>query len=174
MLPAGQYCYRIERWKMKGLISREALSYGVISLSDVKIYSVGDSEAIIQQLLRIGEDWNYPDCDINQVLSSHKDLENELAERYSKALDDFEAENTTNYQIKEQRVRSIFDRRIFQDEQRLKTLRDAGREERIIRMAEGRLRVGKENKERRLAELNNKKQSDIEQAQVAAGVFLIE
>ncbi len=31
-LPPGDYCYRIERWKLKGLSNREILSYGVRSL----------------------------------------------------------------------------------------------------------------------------------------------
>jgi superfamily II DNA or RNA helicase len=169
----GDYCYRIERWRLEGLSNREILSYGVHSLRDGLSFSTDRAETIIQLLLKNGENWSYVDCNIEDLLRTHKVLEKELGERFSTAVQEFQAENETAYQIKVQRVRNIFDRRIAEDEQRLKTLHEGSRSPRVIRMAEGRLRTAKENKEQRLKELGSKMQPDFEQSEVAAGVFRI-
>ncbi len=131
------------------------------------------AEAIIQHLLKNGEDWSYVDCDINALLKAHQAIEQDLGERFSSAVEDFQAENETAYQIKVQRVRNIFDRRIAQDEQRIKTLHEGARSPRVIRMAEGRLRTAIENKEQRLMEFKNKMEPDFEQSEVASGVFRV-
>ena len=172
-LPPGDYCYRVERWKLAGLSNREILSYGVGPLSSDLIYSEDHSELIFQYFLRQANDWVRVDCDKKALLNKHSALESELNRRFDSAVTDFVAENETSYQIKEQRVRSIFDRRIEQDKQRLRTLREANRAPRIIRMAEGRLKAGTNNKEKRLHELAEKAEVDMEQAQVAAGVFRV-
>ena len=172
-LPQGDYCYRIERWKLRGLSNREMLAYGIGPLKDSSSYPEDKSEVIVQHLLRQGKDWDYIDCDKNALLDTHSILEKDLAMRFSNAVTDFEAENETAYQIKVQRVRAIFDRRIGQDEQRLRTLREASRDPRVIRMTEGRLQTGIKNKNDRLHVLEEKMAIDMEQAQVAAGVFRV-
>ena len=172
-LPPGDYCYRIERWKLQGLSNREMLAYGIGYLKDSSSYPEDKSELIVQQLLRQGRDWDYVDCDKDALLRAHSALENDLATRFSNAVADFEAENETTYQIKVQRVSSIFDRRIEQDKQRLRTLHEAGRDSRVIRMTEGRLQAGIKNKKQRLLELEEKAKIDMEQAQVAAGIFRV-
>ena len=172
-LAPGEYCYRIERWKLKGLLNREVLAYGVGSLKDGTIYSEDESEEIVQHLLRQGKDWDYVDCDIQALLSTHKSLEEDLANHFDKAMRDFEAENATVYQIKVQRVKSIFDRRIEQDKRRLQTLREANRTPQVISMTERRIEIHATNKEQRLEDLKRKATIDIEQAQVAAGVFRV-
>jgi len=172
-LAPGDYCYRIERWKLKGLSNQELLAYGIGNMSDGKIYAEDESEKILQHLLHQGKDWDYVECDKAALLHTHRILENVLAQRFDIAVTDFEAENETAYQIKVQRVSSIFDRRIEQDEKRLRTLREANRDQRVVRMTEGRLQTGIRNKEQRLRELEEKAAVDIEQAQVAAGVFRV-
>lgn len=172
-LTPGDYCYRVERWTLKGLTKREMLAYGVRSLNEGRIMSEGEAEALFQHLLRQGRDWTYADCDNNTLVSAHRMLERDLADRFSAAAEDFNAENTTAYQIKVQRVQSMFDRRIAQHEQRLRTLREAGREARMIRPAEGLLQNAIKNKEQRLHELKDKARVDMEQAEVAAGVFRV-
>ena len=137
------------------------------------ICSEDESEAIVQYLLRQGKDWDYVNCDIEALLRTHKLLEEDLASRFDKAMRDFEAENETAYQIKVQRVKGIFDRRIEQDRRRLQTLREANRSPRVINMTERRIEIHAANKEQRLEELKRKATIDIEQAQVAAGVFRV-
>lgn len=172
-LPLGDYCYRIERWKLKGLSNRETLTYGIAPLESGQVYPAEESEFIIQSLLRQGRDWEYVDCDLDALVAAHRSLEDELFKRFSTAVVDFEAENETAYQIKVQRATNLFDRRIEQDKQRLQTLHQAGRDARAIRMMEGRLAKGIDNKEKRIQELKEKAAVDIEQEQVAAGVFRV-
>ena len=112
-------------------------------------------------------------CDPDALHNAYKSLEQDLMSRFSAAVSDFEAENTTAYQIKVQRVQSFFERRIAQDEQRIRTLREAGRDPRIIRATEGRLQAAVRNRDQRLAELEAKAKIDMERGQVAAGVFRV-
>jgi hypothetical protein len=172
-LAAGDYCYRIERWKLKGFSNREVLAYGIQRLKDGMDYPADESEAVVQDLLRHGKDWDYVNCDLEALLRCHESLDNELAERFSLAVEDFQAENETTYQIKAQRVRGLFDRRIALDEQRLRTLRQAGRSPRMINLTEKLLQADIRNKEQRLSELKERAKLDLEQAQVAAGVFRV-
>lgn len=172
-LEVGDYCYRIERWKLKGFSTREILAYGIQRLGDGVILTADDSEAIVQHILRHGKDWDHVDCDIDALLNSYESLDNELGKRFSSAVEDFQAENETVYQIKAQRVRGLFDRRIAQDEQRLRTLREAGRSPRMISLTEKLLQADIRNKEQRLNDLEEKAKMDMAQAQVAAGVFRV-
>ncbi len=172
-LPLGDYCYRIERWNLKGLSNREMLAYGICSLSNGNIYSADESEMIIQHLLRRAEDWNYVDADRENLIRAHDVLEEKMGSRFADAVSDFEAENSTAYQIKVQRVKGFYDRRIAQDEQRLRTLREAGRDPRMFRLAEGRLNKARDNREKRIRELKEKARTDPTQAQVAAGIFRV-
>ena len=173
VLKPGDYFYRIERWKLNGLHRKERLAYGVRSLEDGEDYPPEESEGIMQYLLRNGNDWDYVDCDRETLVHAHDLLEEALAERFSAAVGEFQAENETIYQIKTQRVKAIFDRRIAQHEHRLQTLREAGRDPRVIRATEGQLRTAIENKEQRLQELREKSKVDMEQSPVAAGVFRV-
>jgi superfamily II DNA or RNA helicase len=172
-LPKGDYCYRIERWRFKGLSTRECLAYGIVALEDGKTYSADASESIIQCLLRDGRDWDYVRCDTEMLLMRHGTLEEEMARWFSVAIADFEAENTTAHQIKIQRVKSFFDRRIAQDEQRIRTLRAAERDPRVIRASEGRLQTAIKNRDQRLEELKARAALDLEIGPVAAGVFRV-
>lgn len=173
-LPPGDYCYRVERWKLRGLSGRELLAYGVRSLVPGEpTLSSGESESLIQYLLRNGTDWDYASCDREALAAAHDQLDEEFARRFSTAVEEFQAENETAHQIKQQRVRAIFDRRVAQDEQRLRTLREARRDPRIIRLTEGRLKGALDNKEQRLRDLDERARIDMEQAPVAAGVFQV-
>jgi len=107
------------------------------------------------------------------LLQAHELLEEALSERFSAAVEAFQAENETIYQIKTQRVKKFFNRRIDQLEKRLQNLREVGRTLRIIRATEGQLRTAIENMEQRLKELRDKSNVDMEQSLVAAGVFRV-
>ena len=93
---------------MSGLSNREVLAYGIADLKDGSKFTDDTSEIIFQHLLRQGKDWSYVDCDKDALLKAHSILENDLAENFSIAVSEFEAENETSYQIKKQRVNSIF------------------------------------------------------------------
>jgi len=133
-----------------------------------------EAESVFQMLLRNGKDWDYVNCDREKLGLVHEDLENQLAFIFSSVVEEFEAENTTIHQIKVQRVKAIFDRRILQDEQRLNTLRRAQRDPRLIHATEVRIEKTKETKMQRIYDLKEKAKVDIEPAEVAAGIFVVE
>jgi superfamily II DNA or RNA helicase len=172
-LPPGDYCYRIERWKLKGLSSKERLAYGFRPLSENGQYPAVQSEAMVQHLLRNSRDWDYVDCSVDLLIEAHAVLEADLIKRFSEEATDFDFENLTAHQIKEQRVKSVFARRIAQDEQRLHSMRAAGRGPRVINMTEKKILTAIENRDRRLLEMSQKAQIDMERAPVAAGVFRV-
>ena len=172
-LSEGDYCYFVERWRLKGLVSRERLAYGIQPVNGRGSCSAGQAEVIVQHLLRNGKDWDYVDSNKDLLLQACDKIEAELSLRFTSAVEEFDAENATAHHIKAQRVKTVFSRRIAQDEQRLQTMLSAGREANVIRLAEGRLRVAKENLTQRLRELDEKSTIDIEQTPIAAGIFRV-
>ena len=171
--PAGEYCYRVERWLLRGLTPNETLAYGVIPLDGETELTADASEDVIQQLLRRGRDWNYVDGRVDARIQAHSRLEESLGERFSHAAKDFDAENQTMHQIKVQRVRNFFDRKIDQAERALRTMLEAGRGERVIRATQGLIRRENENKQQRLTNLDQRCEIDMEQEPIAAGVFRV-
>jgi len=172
-LPAGDYCYRIERWKFKGLAVKELLAYGIKSMVEENSFSNDESEGIMQDLIHNGIDWDYVDCNKEALLETHENLEQSLADRFSEAVTEFEMENTTTYQIKVQRVKGFFNRRIEQHKQRIQTLTESGRDARMISLAEGLLRTAENNLRQRLSELQERTKTDMEHSEVAAGIFRV-
>ena len=172
-LATGYYCYRIERWRLIGLSTKEMLAYGVRHLENGTTFIGDEAEKIFQFLLRNGKDWDYVDCNREILADVQDELENELAAMFTLVVEDFEAENTTNYQIKVQRVKAIFDRRISHDEQRLQTLRAAERTPRLIHATEVRIQKEIDNKNQRIHELDEKAKTDLEPAEIAAGIFRV-
>lgn len=173
-LPEGEYCFRIERWKQLGLNKRERLAYGVVRLdSPESVFNPIDSEKVVQNLLRYGTSWDYANCDTEQLLKAHDAVQNRLAEDFDASLVDFDAENETAHQIRVQRVRNIFEKRIAQDGQRLQTLRDANRNPSLIKATEGRIERAKETRDERLADLDRKKKIDFSQDTIAAGIVRV-
>lgn len=172
-MDSGYYCYRVERWKLIGLSKKEMLAYGITHLGNGDSTLGDEAEEVLQALLRKGRDWDYVDCDREMLADAHDALENKLADMFASVVEDFEAENTTNHQIKVQRVKAILDRRILHDEQRLSTLRSAERNPRLIHATEVRIQKTMESKNQRIHELGEKAKVDIEPAEVAAGIFRI-
>lgn len=172
-VPPGDYCYRIERWRLEGLSTRERLAYGVMPLSGGVALPADDAEVVIQYLLHHGKDWDYVDCEKSKLVNIHKMLEEELSNRFVSSVVDFEAENDTIYQIKVQRIENFYARRIEQHEQRIRTLSESSRDPRAIRLAEGLRDTAIRNKETRLSELETRKETIPKQDEVAAGVFRV-
>lgn len=169
----GDYCYLIERWRLKGLSARETMAYSVALLDSDETLPGEEAESVLRHVLLQGSDWVRVGVSSDVVSRTHTHLERELGKRFDDAATTFCAENETARQIKGQRVKNIFDRRISQDERTLKTLRQAKKNPSIIRATEGRLRTALENKEKKLAELDQGAQIDMERTSVAAGVFRV-
>jgi len=173
-IPAGQYLYRIDRWKLSGLIKQEKLAYGMIALVDGQMMPLSDSESMFQTILHHGCDWSFRDYDQNSLMKCYDLLEKSLHNHFAEEVAKFEAENTNIFQIKNERINKIFDRRISQDEQRIRTLESTGGEERVLRMAKGRLNKALENKAQRLNEINRDAAVIPELEEVAVGIINVE
>ena len=172
-LVPGAYLYRVERWIMKGINSVEKLAYGVVNLDTGKCYSSHDSEVFFQGIINDGADWDYREYDETIILPRFDAIEESMQDQFDAEVRQFEVENENILQTKSKRVSTIFDRRIEQDERRLETLMNAGREERVLRMARGRLEKAKENKAQKIAALNDSAEILPETEPVAVGVVLI-
>lgn len=173
VLSPGTYCYRIDRWRMTALTSREQLAYAVASLQDEQVFDGSLSEDLVQRLLRDGRDWDRAQCDEERVRAAYIKLDEQLNARFDVAFSEFSDDNATAVQIRQQRVRGFFERRILQDEQRLQTLLSGDPIAKTRKAAEGRIRVAKENWEEKLMEIDGKSNVDFDQRPVAAGLFRI-
>ena len=169
----GDYCYRIERWRFTGLLTKENLSYGIANIKSGETLSEEKSEEFFQEVLKYGEAWHYADCDTDSIVNQLAKIEDMQNKRFSEALSEFEMENTTNYQIKVQRVTNFFDRKIQQHKQRIQTLQEEQRATGMMAAAEGLLRKAESDKAFRLSDLEEKVRTDVEQAEVAAGIIRV-
>jgi len=172
-MPPGNYCYRVERWNIKGLLKQDILAYGIKSLNQNITYLNDDAESYIYILLRQGKDWDYPDLNRDIIVETQNALEKDLDKQFSEALDEFEADNSTAIQIKKKRVETFYNRQIEQHKQRLETLKEKNPDQKIIRAVEGRLKRAEINKEKKNGELENKENTDPERIEIAAGIFQI-
>lgn len=170
-LKPGLYAYRIQRWKFRGLMPRDAMAFAVMPLGKGRPLDSDESEAVLQKLLRRGDDWDYPDCDRETLLDAHEALGEQLDDRFDQEVATFDAENKNMVLIRVQRAINHWDRLIQQNERAIDTMIGKGRKQSVIKGWETRLRNTLENKEQRIRELNRGTQIDFETEPVAAGVF---
>lgn len=170
-LPEGIWCYRIERWLFRGLRDYEQLGYAVIPLFDVPAQTSFDAELIVQRLLADGVEWDYRQVDGVLLTRVHAELERDLKARFDAAMARFDAENQNTFHIRRERVASQFERRLAQDQQRIASLKSGGRSDRMLALAEARLRAGERNRDLRLKALEQRGRLDVDKVEVAAGVF---
>ena len=76
-------------------------------------------------------------------------------------------------QTKKNRIANIFDKRIEQDTRRLESAQIAGRDERVLRLARGRLEKAKETKAAKLNLLDKNSQVSPETEPVAVGIICV-
>lgn len=173
-LQPGTYLYNIERWAMDGVNRVAKLSYGLISLdTDLKI-PTHESEQIIQDMLQKGSDWSHREYDRSVVVKKYDELQDYMYEHFNNTVKQFEIENTNTLKIKEARINSVFNRRIEQDERRLATSTLKGSEERVLRMARGRLSKAHENKAAKISKLLDGANVIPDMRPVAVGLLYVE
>lgn len=172
-LAPGDYCFKVERWTFRGLSPRESMAVVVMPLEGGELLDPDRSERVLQQLLREGRDWDYVNCNREQLADRYAELGDELMDRFESALGSFEAENATTVQIRVQRAANHWDRLIQQSEKAIQTMKAAGRKESMIRGRATRLKNERDYKEQRLRELSGGERVDFETEVVAAGIFRV-
>jgi SNF2 family DNA or RNA helicase len=169
----GTYAYRIERWGFEGLATRDQLVFAVGPCGNGTPLGEGDSELIVQKLLREGEDWDYANCDRDALSRAYAELGLDLEQRFDAARAAFEAENENAVQIRVRRAENHWNRLIRQSEKAIETMKLGGRPESMVRGRETRLRNERENKARKIEELQLGASCDFGIEPVAAGVFRV-
>ncbi len=172
LLP-GDYCYRIERWTLRGLSNRETMAFAIAPLSTGELLGAEEAELVAQEVLRRGKDWDYVDCDRDLLVKAHSRLVEDLISRFSDAVDAFDAENRTTVQIRVQRASNHWDRLISQSEKAIQTMKGAGKDEKFVRARETRLRNELENKNEKIIELQRGATVDPVSGEVASGIFRV-
>ncbi|BEQ13133.1 hypothetical protein FAK_01990 [Desulfoferula mesophila] len=171
-LNPGIYTYRIERWRMQGIASKEILAYAVQNIETGSTYLKAKAESIVRQLLETGRDWDHLDFDLDTLLSSQENLQSTMMESFSRAITEFDANNENMHRIRVRRVSAFFDRVIAANRKALETVTREVRKPHIIDLNQRKLDRSIENKENRISKLNQRATIECEQADVAAGVFL--
>lgn len=173
-LKPGTYLFRIDKWTLKGITNREKLAYGFISLENGKCVSSYEAETVFQDIFRAGSEWVYRDYDKSLIAERYNSLETYMYAQFNDEAEDFERENANMLQIKEQRVSTIFGRKIEQDRQRLATLVENERGEQIINMTKARIKKNEDNMRNRIAKLQSSAELDPESNTVALGLVKVE
>jgi superfamily II DNA or RNA helicase len=174
VMPSGAYVFRIERWSFKGLRKRELLSYAVALLDGGPPAPPDQAEKVLQTLLQSGDDWLNRDIDPAKARGRLDAIRDDLADRHNAAYETFAAENQNLQLIQRQQVTAHFDRRTRQDEQRLATLIQNNRSERIQKLARARLESTRQRRDEKLRELERKAEIDQQLEEISAGIFINE
>ncbi len=169
----GVYFYRIERWIIKGIQRIEKLAYAAVLLGENACLSMLDAEQLFQAFLADGKDWPYRNYNDKALPDSYDLTEAELENLFNEAVNQFEIENESMLQTKKNRIANIFDKRIEQDTRRLESAQIAGRDERVLRLARGRLEKAKETKAAKLNLLDKNSQVSPETEPVAVGIICV-
>lgn len=173
-MPPGPYVFRIERWSFKGLRKRELLTYAVAHLCGGPPAPPEQAEQIVQKLLQSGDDWLHRNIDPILARARLEAIRDSLADRHNAAYETFAAENQNLQLIQKQQVMAHFDRRMRQDEQRLATLIQNNRSEKIQKLAKARLESTRQRRDQKLNELERKAEIDQQLEEISAGVFINE
>ena len=173
-MPPGAYVFRIERWSFKGLRKRELLSYAVGHINGGPAAPPDQAEQVVQKLLQSGDDWLHRDIDPVKVRARLDVIRDSLADRHNAAYETFSAENQNLQLIQRQQTIAHFDRRTRQDEQRLATLIQNNRSEKIQKLAKARLENTRLRRDEKLSDLERKSEIDQQLEEIAAGVFINE
>ena len=173
-LPPGVYVFRIERWSFKGLRKRELLSYAVAHLEGGPPAPAETAEKVVQKLLKSGDDWIHRDIDHQRVRARLDAIRDSLSDRHHETYETFSAENQNLQLIQLQQVKAHFELRAKQDEQRLATVLQNRRSDKIIKLARARLQSTKEKLLDKMADLKRKAEIEQQLEEISAGVFLCE
>jgi superfamily II DNA or RNA helicase len=171
--PEGCWVYRVERWFLRGLRNQERLAYCAINIQTNEILRSDKAEGLVQETLKAAKEWDFSDFDKQLVVDAHSILTEQLRGNFEETIAEFLADNQHSCQIRTERARNLFDRRISQVEKRLNTLKEKGRSANVIRLMEVQLTNALNNKERKLAEIDRKSRVDCEKSEVAAGIINI-
>jgi SNF2 family DNA or RNA helicase len=173
LLKNGTYMFRIDRWSLKGIINREKLAYGFISLENGECVSSYDAENIFQDIFKNGAEWKYREYNTYIILERYNSLEEYMDAQFSEEAKDFERENENMIHIKRQRISTIFMRKIEQDRQRLVTLIENKRGEQIINMTKARIKKNEDYLGNRLEKLKMSSEVEPDANTVALGIVKV-
>jgi hypothetical protein len=172
--PQGIWCYRVERWVLKGIRNEERLVYSLVQLDTQESMDANVSEEIFQMALSEADYWDYPNISFNQAECCLVIAEQNLSRWFNDTYNRFEAENQHACQIRKERAVNLFDRRIRTIKKTLNTLRERNRGERMISLQQARLDITEENKADNLSKFDDAAKVDTEKSEVAAGFIYIE
>ncbi len=135
----GVYMYMINKLILDGILRKEKLVYGMINISNNKFINTLHTEKLFSEIFFDADEWIYKDYNQINLTELYNILEDNMFLQINDEARDFEKENENITIIKTQRLKTIFERKIFQDNSRLKTLIDNNRGEQIINMTRKRI-----------------------------------
>lgn len=174
LLEIGTYIFRIDKWSLSGITKREKLAYGFISIENGKCISSYDAEVAFQDIFKNGSQWIYRTYDKSVISDRYNSLEEYMYAQFHDEASDFELENSNLIEIKRDRVSTIFNRKIFQDKQRLATLIENARSDQVINMTHARIKKNEDIMQLRLEKLQIHEEVEPEANAIALGIVKVE
>lgn len=173
-LTPGLFAYRVERWKMKGLRERELLTYAVAPVQTPVPLVPDPAEAFVFEVLTNAVDWDNPAVQSESVLAALQILDADLGDRFARALNQFEAENTNQVNVHEAKITNHFQRRIAADQRAIATMEARGRNPTLIKARRKAIENYEQKLRDKLAALKAKSRVEDEITEVAAGIVAVE
>jgi len=171
---SGVYVYIIHLWEFKGLRTETRLAFRAVHLESGDKLSDTIIEGILDKALSHGK--SKPNAanllNLDQVLEAYEQCKEELQFAFLENSDTFEQENTDRCNVQEQSVRTYFERRRSDLQQRIDRFRNENKL-RIIPAIEGQLKKLEQDCEMHLKKIEQKRKCSVRNPELAAGLIFI-
>ena len=175
-IPAGIYTFYIQQWTADGARRLNELHYFLNNAYSRDRIDSAVAECLLTAAVMRGDSFDtniFSDEDLDQSIDAVNQLIDEAWAQY----DDFEAlhraQNNDTIRNQEQYLRRTTAKKIEGYQDTLMTLRLGNRNERVIRMWEGRIKRASEVMEEQIRRLNSKFDCPISCGDVAVGILVI-
>jgi hypothetical protein len=168
----GIYAYRIERWQLKGLRSREVLSYACM-MAGGDLMPPKDAEQTMNLVLKHAKTWRHPEYPSESALLALDQLRDSLHNRVEEIHQDFHVRNAALISIHRAQSENRLKRKQDLVERSIATLRSRGRSERMVSLAKRQLDSEIELAAKRSRDLERDSAISIRVQDIAAGIFQV-
>lgn len=172
----GLYVYVIHRWSFTGLRTENQIACKVACCSDGTMFSDELSETLISLTARQGKP--KPNAinlisDMDRVLEIYSDCDEYLEEAFNHAAEDFELENKTRCDVRQQSAEDYANRRQSELKERIERFRFESKLQ-MIPATEGLLNKVNRELDIKLRASAQRRDISLDQVQLAAGVIFVE
>jgi superfamily II DNA or RNA helicase len=173
-VPAGRYCYLVQRWTVRGVKVRDEQRFFLVSLDNAGIHEKDIAETVIIAAASNSNPWHGWQAEIRngELDEAKRRLFDYSGSRFEDFISDFQRDNEALCRRQERYICLSVERRKEGIEELIKRLMAQGKT-RIVKMHEGRIRNLEKEKDRRLGQIRLQRSIGPEFSDISMGILKI-